>query len=372
LLLIKDFLARKHVSLVLLQKLSGKCISLSAAVPAARLFTNELNMAISKAARATKPLFITSALRQEVEHWLFLESWSGFLPWKTEKRHQVKIYSDASSYAWGGVLNPDEISVVISDYWPDDDLTKDIVTKEALALSRMLSAFADHIKNSWVDVYVYSLSLVQSWNSQGARSHSFAEALKSVFVVASFANIHLNLLHIPSGLNVADPPSRTLSLQDTKLAGATWATIQRHFGGQFGHSIDLMALPSNAMVDFQGSRLPFISPFPTPGCLGVNFFAQSPLHYPSNIFSNPYAFPPILLIPRVLRYLLSLSLPFTMVVPDVLPRCSWWPVIQAASHASILLGQRGNTGLLLALQSVDFHLIGPYLGTCGPSGLKSV
>jgi hypothetical protein len=107
-------------------------------------------------------------------------------------------------------------------------------------------------------------------------------------VVASFANIHLNLLHIPSGLNVADPPSRTLSLQDTKLAGATWATIRRHFGGQFGHSIDLMALPSNAMVDFQGSRLPFISRFPTPGCLGVNFFAQSPLHYPSNIFSNPY------------------------------------------------------------------------------------
>ena len=125
------------------------------------------------------------------------------------------------------------------------------------------------------------------------------------------------------------------------------ATIRRHFGGQFGHSIDLMALPSNAMVDFQGSRLPFISPFPTPGCLGVNFFAQSPLHYPSNIFSNPYVLPPILLIPRVLRYLLSLSLPFTMVVPDVLPRCSWWPVIQAASHASIVLGQRGNTGLLL-------------------------
>ena len=181
--------------------------------------------------------------------------------------------------------------MVISDYWRDDDLTKDIVTKEALALSRVLSAFADHIKNSLVDVYVDSLSLVQSWNSQGARSHSFAEALKRVFVVASFANIHLNLLHIPSGLNVADPPSRILSLQDTKLAGATWATIQRHFGGQFGHSIDLMALPSNAMVDFQGSRLPFISPFPTPGCLGVNFFAQSPLHFPSNIFSNPLRFP---------------------------------------------------------------------------------
>jgi hypothetical protein len=162
LLLIKDFLARKHVSLVLLQKLSGKCISPSAAVPAARLFTNELNMAISKVARATKPLFITSAPRQEVEHWLFLESWFGFLPWKTEKHHQVKIYSDASSYAWGGVLNPDEISVVISDDWPDDDLTKGIVTKEALALSRVLSAFADHIKNSWVDIYVDSLSLVQS------------------------------------------------------------------------------------------------------------------------------------------------------------------------------------------------------------------
>ena len=29
--------------------------------------------------------------------------------------------------------------------------------------------------------------------------------------------------------------------------------------------------------DLQGSRLPFISPFPVPGCFGVNIFAQSPV-----------------------------------------------------------------------------------------------
>jgi hypothetical protein len=161
-------------------------------VPAARLFTNELNMAISKAARATKPLFITSALRQEVGHWLFLESWSGFVPWKTEKHHQVKIYSDASSYAWGGVLNPDEISVVISDYWPDDDLTKDIVTKEALPclvcfLRSPITSRIPGLTSMSTVFHWYS----RTWNSQGARSHSFAEALKSVFVVASFENIHL-------------------------------------------------------------------------------------------------------------------------------------------------------------------------------------
>ena len=250
-LLVKDILSRKHVSLLYLQKLSGKCVSFSAAVPAARLFTNELYMAVSKATRSSKPVFISPALRREIEHWLFLESCFGFLTWRLERHFQFKIHSDASSYAWGSVLNPNDVSIVISDYWREDDITNDIVTKETLALSNVLSAFAHRIKHSWVDVYVDNRSLADSWRSPAARSHSYSDALKRVFSVTSSANLHLNLIHIPSHLNVADPPSRTHSLQDSKLADETWAKIQLHYGGASGHTIDLMALPSNAMIGQQ-------------------------------------------------------------------------------------------------------------------------
>lgn len=354
LLLLRDILSRKHISLHLLQRWSGKCISLSAAVPAARLFTNEINMAISKASRSSKPVRISQDLRREIEHWLFLESWTGYLPWRTETHYQIKIHSDASSYAWGGVLNPGEISVSISDYWSDFDLAKDIVTKETLALSNVLAAFAQRLTDSWVDVYVDNRSLVDAWKRQGARSHSFSDALKSVFMVAFSANFHLNLIHIPSHHNVADAPSRTLSLQDATLAAETWGTIQSQFGGSRGHSVDLMALPSNVMVDRHHSPLPFISPFPTPGCLGVNIFAQCPSQYPEGIFSNPYVFPPIVLIPRVLRYLRSIGVPFTIVVPDVLPRRSWWSILRTASPSSILLAYKNQSGPLLVPSKKGF------------------
>ena len=354
LLLVHDILSRKHVTLLFLQKLSGKCISLSAAVPVARLFTNEINLAISKATRSSKSVRISPALRREIDHWLFLESWDGFLPWRSEKHYQIKLHSDASSYAWGGVFNPGELSVVTSDYWRDSDLSKDILAKETLALANVLSAFASRIRDSWVDVYVDNHSLVDAWKRQGARSHTFSDALKQVFAVASAANFHLSLIYVPSHLNLADPPSRALSLQDTTLASTTWEKIQFHYGGALGHSVDLMALPSNSMLDRHSSRLPFFSLCPTPGCLGVNVFAQSPSLYPSEIFSNPYVFPPIILISRIIRFLRALALPFTIVVPDIFPRRSWWSILRASSSSCLILAYRGQAGPLLVPSKSGF------------------
>ena len=113
------------------------------------------------------------------------------------------------------------------------------------------------------------------------------KALKQVFAVASAANFQLSLIYVPSHLNLADLPSCALSLQDTTLAPTTWQKIQFHYGGALGHSVELRALLSNSMIDRHSSRLPFFSPCPTPGCLGVNVFTQPPSLYPSKVFSNP-------------------------------------------------------------------------------------
>ena len=78
--LVEAILNSSHVSITDLQRLAGKCISMSMAVPGARLFTNEINLAISRASRSSRPLPLSGPLRREIEHWLFLKSWSGFLP----------------------------------------------------------------------------------------------------------------------------------------------------------------------------------------------------------------------------------------------------------------------------------------------------
>ena len=62
------------------------------------------------------------------------------------------LYSDASSYAWGDVFNPDEVAIVIFDYWCNEQLYIDIVSKETFALANELAAFFDRIRNSRADV----------------------------------------------------------------------------------------------------------------------------------------------------------------------------------------------------------------------------
>ena len=79
-----------------------------------------------------------------------------------------------------------------------------------------------------------------------------------------------------------------------------------------------MALLSNVQSSISGSSLPFFSPFPVPGSSGVNVFAQSPSRQ-RDLFANPYAFPPIILIPDLLRFLSSQAISCALVVPDVCP-----------------------------------------------------
>jgi len=156
LILLKQALKSETLDLVTLQRLGGKCISMALAVLGARLYTNEINMALTCAVRSSRPVKMSGALRQEFEHWLFLESWNGFLPWRSEKHSHVRLFSDSSSFAWEGVLSPDAININICDYWEPHIIGADIANKETLALNNVLLSFGNNIRNSWVDAFVDS------------------------------------------------------------------------------------------------------------------------------------------------------------------------------------------------------------------------
>ena len=148
-------------------------------------------------------------------------------------------------------------------------------------------------------------------------------------------NCILRLFHVPSVNNLADRPSRSISQR-----------LQDAFGGPNGHSVDLMALPSNVTLSSTGTMLPFFSPHPTPGCSIVNVFSQSPDIHPPLLFSNPNVFPPICLIPNVLRFMSSFSVSFTIVVPDVWSRRFWWALLPHCPSSSLLLAPKGQVGVL--------------------------
>ena len=194
--LLKQALSSESIDLVTLQRLGGKCISMVLAVPGARLYTNEINLALSRAVRSSRPVKLSGPLRQELEHWLFLETWNGFLPWRSEKHCHFRLFSDSSSFAWGGVLSPGAITVSTSDYWDSSVIGADIATKETLALNNALRSFGNTVRNSWVDAFVDSQVLLHSWNKRGSRSRCFKLPCMLTLICMSTMFLALRTLRI--------------------------------------------------------------------------------------------------------------------------------------------------------------------------------
>ena len=213
-----------------------------------------------------------------------------------------------------------------------------------------------------MDVYTDSQVLISSWRRQGAKSPDLVVALNCVFGIISSCNIHLNLFYIPSAANPADRPSRVLSLQDSKLSPFAWGQVQARFGGQFGHSADLMALPSNLQCALDGSPLPFFSPYPVPGSSGVNLFSQRPYNH-GHLFSNPYVFPLLFSFPR--------SCVLLKVNPFLVPLLSLTFVLENSGgpfcnriRLSNSLRRVPSEWFFPPLLK-DFLRVGPSLGICG-------
>jgi hypothetical protein len=94
------------VSLKNLQKFAGKSTSFALLVPVAKLFTNTAYQTISRGTKSTNTqLRISPELSREILHWIFLDPWNGFLPWRDERHIYLSLHSDASLSGWGGYLN---------------------------------------------------------------------------------------------------------------------------------------------------------------------------------------------------------------------------------------------------------------------------
>ena len=239
-----SLLQSKVIPVRSLQKFAGKAVSFSLAVPAARLFCRELNACVGKALKNSKPVKMTDGLRNELEHWKFLDSWDGFLPWREERHCSVKVTSDASNAGWAGIVSLPSKSKEIRDYWCPEDLATPggIAVKEAKALFKTLSAFHADIFNSKVDAYVDNSNLIDFWNNEGGKNLFLTDEIKDLFRLSLKLNIILTLHYVPSKLNEADAPSRIYSDLDCSLSDSAWNLVDTTFGP---HSFNLMALPSN-------------------------------------------------------------------------------------------------------------------------------
>ena len=154
------------------QKFAGKVVSFSSAIPAAKLFCREVSFHIGKGLRSTKPVRKSENLKNKLEHWIFIDSWEGFLLWKQERCFMVEIISDASKSGWGGIPFFIGGSKKTRDYWcpgcPEDlECSGGIVVKEAKAPLQTLSTFSEGVLNGRVDAFVDNENLLEFLNNEG-------------------------------------------------------------------------------------------------------------------------------------------------------------------------------------------------------------
>lgn len=327
------------IDLITLQRLSGKCSSMTVCIPGALFYIREMNQAISQAQKSQRPVQLTGTLRAEIEHWRFLDSWQGQAPWRRESHTQITIATDASSYKWAGHLvsgTEVDVGLEVHDYFTDT--SQPIHVKEAEAVLKTIQAFGEKLRDSRVDILSDNQALVAAWQGQGSKSLPMNDVLKSLFQCTMIFNLDLKIQYINTHINPADAPSRSLSRQDATLSEPCWREVDRAFGP---HTCDLMSLDSNAMVGAEGP-LKHFTPFPTPFSAGVNLFAQK---VENEI--NPYVFPPFTLIPAVLGFLRERKLVrCTVVLPVDHLKPSWWPLLQPRVIQQLTLGEKGTIGVL--------------------------
>uniref|UniRef100_A0A8W8MKM7 Tyr recombinase domain-containing protein n=1 Tax=Magallana gigas TaxID=29159 RepID=A0A8W8MKM7_MAGGI len=329
-------LSEDSVDINTLQRFAGKCISFVLVVPASRLYSREVHRAIGMAERNSRRVEVVGALREEIEFWKFLDNWNGFVSWRSERHLQISLATDSSGYKWGALVFSQKES--FGDFWGIDD-KRPIHLKEGDALLNALLSLGKQVENHRVDAYVDNKALVHVWENQGGKDVRFNNIMKSIFVFTEKNNVDLKLHFIPSGDNAADGPSRSLSFQDCQLSEKSWSEIQLAYGP---HSVDLMALDSNVMLNERGEKLRHFTQGPSPLSSGINVFSQD-----VSLEDNPYVFPPFCLISVLLKFLESQRVrKCTVVVPEIVPTPVWWPLFWLYVESFIVLGNKGDTGVL--------------------------
>ena len=112
--ILRDAIDSRSISFGQLEKLAGKCTSMSVAVPPASLYTHQMycQIAAFKCSGSRKKIISSvavskrSGMRFEMERWLEVRSRLNGAPWYDATRHVLTISgaTDASSQAWGGLI----------------------------------------------------------------------------------------------------------------------------------------------------------------------------------------------------------------------------------------------------------------------------
>ena len=248
----------------------------------------------------------------------------------------IEIMTDASSHGWSGWLLPEEVF----GEWDPSLQFHSMNWKELKAIHLTLLHFGERLRGQSVRILTDNTTAVACLRRQGSVSSTFLWELSRVILVfAQDMDITLLPVHLSGVLNVlADMGSREGPIS------TEWSLDPRSFWDicdlvGYIPEVDLFATRFN-------SQLPiFISPFPDQLAAG-----QDALNLDWNRWSSIYLFPPIQILPEVIRKLDHFLGKGFLLAPNW-GSDSWYPFLLRRSRRQFpvprgfFLSQQTNEGI---------------------------
>ncbi|KAK3241448.1 hypothetical protein CYMTET_48799 [Cymbomonas tetramitiformis] len=244
---------------------TGLCQSVYLAVPPARLYLRELHFVLSTRRGWGAKVKLTRQAWSDIEWWLRLPAqsrWNGRKIWRSPTR--AKVHTDASLFAWGGVLN---LKHAARGFWSDELRHLHITHLELEAVYKTVQSFLRELTGKVVRLYCDNQAVVAMLSHFTSRNPELMRWMRRLWILLDLNDIELQARYIRSEANEwADRLSRDRDLDDWRLNRRwfQWAEREWH-----QHTVDRFASELSA-------QLPrYYAQWHDPGCEGVDSLALS-------------------------------------------------------------------------------------------------
>lgn len=356
-LILRETLAAKELSFRTLQRIAGKCMSMTVAIRPASLWTHAMFAVLAALEKSGMSVVYlerpsNADLVGELKQWLGLTATSQEGPWQRARHFSASITkgsSDASSVAWGGVVNTATGPFPAGGVFPPEWLSKHINQKEMYALYHLLLQFCtrhpDVLTRAQVLIGVDSSAVVGAFGRGRAKNRDAHALLVQLFDLQVQYSFMLSLKWIPTADNgVADAISRPSRESTIRLSTSAFDALWQALGP---FNVDLMACTASVQRSPQnGEALPFFSQYDCAGSGGLDVLAQDVARVPgTSIPAFGYCFPPPVMAGHIVQHLAECHAHAVVVLPSV--RAYWFPRVRLATVRTKNIAQVAEDGVFL-------------------------
>ncbi|XP_077149337.1 uncharacterized protein LOC143811475 [Ranitomeya variabilis] len=311
---VSEAIKNPYMTLRKAMSLLGSLSSCIPAVPWAQFHTRQLQFEVLSAqgrvGHLESKLTLSRDVIESLSWWLDMGHLSGGVPWIIDPSRIIT--TDASPTGWGAHMEDD----IVQDTWNQSESSCSSNWKELTAVGKALNYFLPQIQGADVRVFSDNSTTVAYVNRQGGtRSGSLMTIAGEIFQFAEAHLASLTALHIRGIENTkADYLSRNRLRQgEWSLNRAVFRLITKAWGVP---QIDLFATRGNRQVE----RFASLNSMDHPDMLDS-------LHHPWN-FKLAYAFPPMSLIPLVIRKIRREQARIILIAP-FWPKRPWFSCLQS-------------------------------------------